>query len=178
MVEPQTCSSSATQTSSARGSAAASWLRYSCLQGCQRALDAAPVALGLQGVAGDRQGDGAELVRDLPLQRGRLLGAGLLQHVVEDAAHDGHLVAAVAGEDDGDVGRVGKIVHPGPRGRRRAIVLRREGERVVDAVGITVHGLRGEAGPRGSGAAAGPPHGMPRSLCVWRLSRQRGWARQ
>ena len=35
MVEPQAWISSATQMSSARGSAIASWVRYSCLHACQ-----------------------------------------------------------------------------------------------------------------------------------------------
>ena len=151
MVEPQACSSSATQTSSARGSAVGELAQILLLAGLPGALGAAAVVLGLERVPGDREGDGPELVRDLPLERRAAVGAGLLQHVMQDAADDGHLLAAVAGEDDRDVGRVGKIVHPGPAGRRRPVVFRREGERVVDPVGITVHGQRGRWADRQTG---------------------------
>ena len=117
MVEPQACSSSATQMSSARGSAIgelAEILLLACLPG---ALAAPPVELGLQGVLRDGEGDGAELVRDLALEHRPPVRRGFLQHVVQDAGHEGHLLAAVTREDDRDVGRVGQVVHAGP-GRR------------------------------------------------------------
>ena len=62
MVEPQACISSATMMSSARGSAVASWVRYSCLHACQAPLAAAPVVLGLQRVLGHRQHHRPELL--------------------------------------------------------------------------------------------------------------------
>ncbi len=130
------------------------------LAGLPGALAAAAVVLGLQRVPRDRQGDRSELVRDLPLERRAAVGTGLLQHVMEDAADDGHLLAAVAGQDDGDVGRVGKIVHAGARpGAAGPVVLRREGERVIDAVGITVHAQRGKGmgGEAAHQAAQGRP---------------------
>jgi hypothetical protein len=121
------------------------------LAGLPAALPAAEVVLGLQRVPGDGEDHGPELVADLPLEHRTTVRRGLLQHVVEDAGYDGQLLAAVAREDDGDVGRVGKIIHPGPSRRGGSVVLGGEGERVIDAVGITVH----ERGAEGS-RAAGP----------------------
>ena len=98
-----------------------------------------------------------------PLVRG-----GLLQHVMENPRDDSRLLAAVARQDDRHVGRVGQVVHARSGRGHGAMVLGREREGVIDAVGIPQHDSAGE----------GDGHGMPRSLCVCRLSRQRGWWRQ
>ena len=75
MVEPQACSSSATQISSARGSAAASWPRYSCLQACQ--LRSAPRAsnLGSRASFAMARATGPNLSAILRSSTGRLSGA-------------------------------------------------------------------------------------------------------
>ena len=104
-----------------------------------RPLLAAPVELGLERVLGHRQRDRPELVRDLVLEHRPAIGRTLLQHVMEDAGHDRQLLAAVAREDDGDVGGVRQEIHPGAHRGKGVVILGRERERVVDAVGVSVH---------------------------------------
>jgi hypothetical protein len=72
--------------------------------------------------------------------------------MMQDSADDGNLIAAVPGQDDSDVGRVGHVVHARAGGGHRAVVFRGKGKRMTDAIGITVHALSGEAGKRGGGA--------------------------
>jgi hypothetical protein len=148
----------------------------------------------LAGIARDREHDRPELVRDLFFQQIASIRARVLQHVVKDAGHQRRLVAVVTCEDHRHVG--GMPQTPGRCGAGASMMLCGKGESVIDPVGVGVHRRRaGGAGKRrgkvrGSGARtlreqplgyspAGPParrpaYGMPRSLCVCRLSRQRG----
>ena len=59
--------------------------------------------------------------------------------VVENAGDDGFVVAAVAREDDRDVGRMREVGQGGALPHLAVVVLGRERERVVDAVGIARH---------------------------------------
>ena len=121
MVEPQACISSATMMSSARGSAMASWVRYSCLHGCHGRSSPRRSNLGSSASLATASTTGPNLSPIFCSSTGRLVRRALLQHVVQDAGDDGHLLAPVAGQDDGDVGRVRQVVHarrrPGPRRR-------------------------------------------------------------
>ena len=69
MVEPQACSSSAAQMSSARGLGRGELAQILLLARLPGALPAAAVELGLQRVPRDRQHHRPELVGDLPLER-------------------------------------------------------------------------------------------------------------
>ena len=100
---------------------------------------AAPVVLRLQRVLGDGQRHRPELLGDLALQHGPPVGPAFLQHVVQDARDDGHLLAPVARQDDRDTGGVGHVVHPGAGRSEGVVVLGRERKGVGDAVGVSVH---------------------------------------
>src|SRR3954466_10256122 len=125
---------------------------------------------------------------------------------MQNPRHDRDLIAVVSGQNDGHVGRVCQVVHAGAGGSHRAVVLGGESESVIDAIGIAVYSLARQKGSgaagggfsptgsiRGEGMATAtvrhtvalcrlaaplPHYGIPRSLCVCRLSRQRGCSRQ
>src|SRR5690606_12348231 len=71
---------------------------------------------------------------------GPAVAYAVLDHVVQDAGDHGILVASVAGEDNRDVGGMREVRQARALPDLPVVVLRREGERVIEAVGVSGHG--------------------------------------
>ena len=89
----------------------------------------------------EREGLGAELGGDALIEHLARppVTQAVLHHVVQDAGDDTVLVPAIAREDDGDVRGLREIRRPRALADLAVVVLRGEGQGVVDAIRVPDH---------------------------------------
>ena len=89
----------------------------------------------------------------------------VLNHVEQNATQDRLFVLPIAGEDDGDVRRMGEVGKACAFPDLAVMVLRGEGEGMVDAIGVAVHPW-----DRDRGESRGV---LWRKLAEWQRTRER-----